>query len=61
MRARLEAEVNRVAPMPQLEPMAILIWQTGLSYSELRAMPKDVLDDLQLLKAAEQRAAREKE
>ena len=55
----MEEKVAKVAPMPALDMMAVLMYQTGLPYSELRAMPKAVLDDLMVLKVAEVRARQE--
>lgn len=57
MRAKLEVELQRIAPMPALEMMAVAMLETGLPYSELVIMPQSVVNDYLVLKEAQARAS----
>jgi hypothetical protein len=59
MRAKLEAELTKVAPMPALDPIALLMAETGLSRSELLEMPVTTLNDYRVLKRAQAQAMQE--
>ena len=61
MKVKLEAELNKIAPMPRLDPIALLMVETGLSRSELLEMPRTTLDDYRILKRAQDRAMQAKD